>query len=115
MDAEQRAHYDAHGYLHLRGVLEPAHLQRLNAVYDERLQAEILSSSESSEQGGGWAPRRRANFDTQSQRYTHLRQFWDTSYAELIGHPAIVPIVRELMCDEEWGASVSWCLGASSS
>ena len=111
MDAEQRAHYDAHGYLHLRGVLEPEHLQRLNAVYDERLQAEILSSSEQ----GGWAPRRRANFDTQSQRYTHLRQFWDASYAELVDHPAIVPIVRELMCEERWGASVSWCLGASSS
>ena len=51
----------------------------------------------------GWAPRRRANFDTQSQRYTHLRQFWDASYAELIDHPAIVPIVRELMCEEEGG------------
>ena len=80
MDAEQRAPYDAHGYLHLRGVLEPDHLQRLNAVYDERLQAEILSGSESSERGGGWAPRRRANFDTQSQRYTHLRQ--------VLEHPA---------------------------
>ena len=102
MDAEQRAHYDEFGYLHLRSVLDTSLLAQLNAVYDERLHAEILTPEE---RAGRRRRERGANFDTQSQRYTHLRQFWDSSYASLIDHPTIVPILRELLCDPAWGAT----------
>eukprot|EP01052_Picozoa_sp_SAG31_P048575 SAG31_NODE_10222_length_1168_cov_1.569691_1_plen_187_part_00 len=97
MNDAQRAEFAANGYIVIPAVLSKAQLQELNAVYDAHHPA--LNPDRPTDLDPA---RARSVTDRHGNHYKG-RRFWSKAYRDLVDHPKMLPILREILGNPEWG------------
>ena len=98
-----RDEFEENGYVLLRGVLDAETLASLNHTFDEHIQTD-------SEDRGSRIRITQATFKRETRQVTDRhgnryegKRFWSDDYRSLIDHPRVLPILRELLGQPEWG------------
>jgi hypothetical protein len=99
MDAAQREFYEQHGYLIVKNAISSELVARLNRDYDQKVQDAHRADAALGQKPG------QHNFRESRDHLGQGVRLWSSAWEELVDPPRLVPIIAELLNDDDFGHS----------